>query len=68
MKIELIAFYADADAGDGMKIRWSDKDYGYGEIDFFLRDGKIEIDSEFMGKDFVKRLLDKLVEDAIIVE
>ena len=56
MKIELIAFYADADAGDGMKIRWSDKDYGYGEIDFFLRDGKIE------------RLLDKLVEDAIIVE
>lgn len=35
---------------------------------YFYGDGRIKIDSEYMGKEFVKQVLSKLVDDAELKE
>ena len=51
----------------GFRISWSGnkEDSGFGQITMNrLKNGAIVIDSETMGKDFVKKVLTKLVDNA----
>ena len=47
----------------GIAISWSTDDIGFGEINIIKdKDDSIRIESEYMGKEFVKAVLDKLVD------
>lgn len=50
----------------GFSLSWDSKELGFGEISFiqFHKNGKIRIDSEHMGKDFVKKVLHAFVDIA----
>lgn len=53
----------------GIAISWSADDIGFGEITIVKdKDGSIRIQSECMGKEFVKAVLDKLVDMAEITD
>lgn len=46
-------------------VSWDDPDKGYwGEVTIYNQDGKVTIDAETMGKDFVKELLSQVVDMA----
>ena len=62
-KISNIEFFPSA-----LIISWDDTDEGWwGEVTLQIKDGKILIDAETMGKDFVKDLLNQMVDDATTV-
>lgn len=44
-------------------FQWSAKGIGFGELYFYEKDGKIYCDNELMGKEFIKRMLCKMVDD-----
>jgi hypothetical protein len=47
----------------GMRISWSDQKLGYGNIDVFNSlEGHIQADTEYMGKEFLTKVLLNLVE------
>jgi len=46
-------------------IGWATKSAGFGHLSFDNHNGKIHCSSETMGRNFVKSVLDKLIEDAI---
>jgi hypothetical protein len=51
------------------KILWSDEEQYFGEITFLIAEnGNVKINSEHMGKDFVKKVLCQLIDDAKLVE
>jgi len=53
--------------GLGVKFGWMGTD-GYGEISITKTEtGTIEIDSEYMSKEFVMEVLKKLVDDAELI-
>ena len=43
-------------------INWSVKKVGFGEIRFWEKDGKIICDNEGMSKEFIKKILNSLVD------
>jgi len=47
--------------GNGFVIRWS-ANIGFGEVTFYKEDDKWYADTEYMGKDFCKLVLDKFLE------
>lgn len=47
-------------------FNWAMKGVGFGEFVFYEKDGIIHIDNECMGKDFIKKALCKMVDDAIL--
>jgi len=49
---------------DGVLFTWTAKGTGFGELYFYHKDGKLKCDSETMGKEFVKRMLCQMVDDA----
>jgi hypothetical protein len=62
-KISNIEFFPSA-----LIISWDDTREGWwGEVALRLKDGKILIDAETMGKDFVKDLLNQMVDGATMV-
>ena len=46
-------------------IGWQTKSAGFGHLSFDNKDGKIHCSSETMGRNFVKGVLNKLVDDSI---
>ena len=46
-------------------IGWATVSAGYGHLSFNNVDGKIHCSSETMGRNFVRSVLNKLVEDAV---
>jgi len=65
MDVEIIGIFANENQV-GFKLSWCDTIEGFGEI-LFTRNGsmfEIVIDSENMGKDFVKEVLVALVDKA----
>jgi len=48
--------------GRGFKILWSDKKVGFGELTFHKVDGEFELDSEFMGDKFCKKIFNLFVD------
>lgn len=53
---------------DPIAIQWNEKGTGFGEIVFYEKDGKIHCDNEMMSKDFIRYILLKLVDDAVLTE
>ena len=50
----------------GFTIRWATPNVGFGQF-YFWHDGeKVQIASEHMGKEFIKKVLCKMVDDAEI--
>ena len=52
----------------GFRIKWN-SNIGFGQFDFLTKGNKPDklfIDSEYMGKEFVKAVLNKMVDDAIL--
>ena len=51
------------------KIEWSSDEFGFGEIQMHVRkNGSLSIDSETMDKDFVKFVLESVVDEAVLRE
>lgn len=60
-KVTNVEFFANST----IIISWDQADEGYwGEVRIYNQDGKIAIDAETMGKDFVKELLSQVVDMA----
>ncbi len=52
---------------NGFYISWSKEGYGFGELTIFIQeDGKLFIDSECMGEDFVKEVFNEVINSAEI--
>ncbi len=66
MEIRKVTFWSQHEGNNGgMKIEWS-SERGFGEYAFYLdKNNVLKVDTEYMGKDEVKRALIKLLEDAI---
>lgn len=47
----------------GLLLRWETKSAGWGELTISCREGKVDMDTEAMGPDFVKSVLAKMVDD-----
>jgi len=48
----------------GIRINWS-ANIGFGQLDIFMnKEGRLIVDSEYMGKDFVLEVLEALVDNA----
>jgi hypothetical protein len=51
------------------KIEWDSNELGWGEIQFHVKkDGSLEIDSETMDKEFVKFVLESMVDGATLID
>ena len=50
---------------DCFGIQWATVSAGFGGVAFYLKDGELRCDSEGMSKEFVMKVLAKLVETAI---
>ena len=51
------------------KIEWSSDEFGFGEIQMHVRKGgSLLIDSETMDKEFVKFVLESMVDEAVLRE
>ncbi len=50
----------------GFEVRWATVSAGFGGFSFRLKDGKIYCDNEGCKRDFVKRVMCKLVDEAIL--
>jgi len=46
-------------------VAWETKSAGFGELTFYRENGHLMVDLEAMGKDFAKRVLAKLVDEAV---
>ena len=64
------AYIKSVSSRDGytfVKIGWN-ADIGFGELDFSTDpDGKLEIKTEFMSKEFVMKVLTALVDSALLI-
>lgn len=54
---------ATVEAGNGLLIYWDGKP-GFGRLSIKVKDGKLKLDTEFMGKDFAKAVMSKLIDAA----
>lgn len=61
MKIDNLEIVEVCVLGDGFVIRWS-ANIGFGEITFYKAKDKWYADTEYMGTDFCKQVLDKFLE------
>jgi len=68
MDAKILGIYAN-ETEVGIKIGWCDTERGWGEILITRNSPRFDIviDSETMGKDFVKEVLNKLVDNARLV-
>ncbi len=47
-------------------VQWESKSAGFGLTTFYVKGGKIHCDNEAMSRDFLKTVLNKLVDEAIL--
>jgi hypothetical protein len=53
----------------GMRLEWTTKDGWFGTIDFFAaEDNEIVMDTEHMGKEFVKEIMNYVIDNAKVKE
>lgn len=53
---------------DGARFLWALDGVGFGELYFYVQDGKIYCDNETMDKEFIKKMLCKMVDDCILTD
>lgn len=63
-EVEIRAIYSNNEYR-GFKLSWISDEIGWGEIDIyqFYKNNKIQIDDEYMGKEFIRRVFNKLLEN-----
>jgi len=55
--------------GGFIDVYWEDDDGEFGHIYLYSSvDGEVQIDSEHMGKEFIKKVFNKLVDNAVLKE
>lgn len=68
----MYAFISNAHTEDGevyVKVQWGEVETGFGEFEFTTRRGsQMEIKTEFMSAEFVKRVLCKMVDNAMLID
>jgi hypothetical protein len=53
----------------GMRLEWVVKNFGFGTIDFIAaEDGEISMYTECMGKEFVKEVMNYVIDNAEVKE
>jgi hypothetical protein len=54
-----------ADFGNegGFEIQWETVNCGFGSTTVYVKDGKIKCDNEAMGKNFIRSVFEKLIQD-----
>ena len=62
--VEITTDYKEGD----IDLDWTCKGIGFGHLAFKLKDGKILCNNEYMGKEFIRSVLNKLVDDCILTE
>jgi hypothetical protein len=68
MEASFRVFIRDDKSLQGIQLQWAEEDYGFGEIDIITKDEKVQIHSEYMSKEFVMRILKKIVDDAELID
>lgn len=51
-----------------MAVEWIAKDIGFGQLLFYERKGRLHCQTECMDKDFVKAVMDKLLDGAKYID
>ena len=55
--------------GGKLRIQWIDEKGYFGNIDFYIgRDKRMKILTETMGKEFVKKLFNQLVDESDLID
>jgi hypothetical protein len=54
--------------GKGFTIWWTDDDGFFGNVIFYKKDGILKLDTENMSREFVKKVLNNLVDNTEIEE
>lgn len=52
----------------GFVVRWQKPHCGFGELSFFLKDGKLRCHSECMSREFISKVMSQIVKELIIEE
>ena len=47
-------------------IKWGKKGVGFGQFVFYREGNRIRIDNEYMSKDFIKEIINELIDSAIL--
>ncbi len=72
MKITEVTIYGVKESPmtgeDFVDIYWENDEGEFGHIDLHSSDGDLEIDSEHMGREFVKQVFNKLIDSATLKE
>jgi|TARA_B100000929_G_scaffold93329_3_gene73262 hypothetical protein len=59
-----VNFWGQWEENDGgMRISWSTESAGFGDCDFWIKDGKLRCGNERMGRKFILSVLQKFLED-----
>lgn len=53
---------------ESVLFQWGVEGCGFGEITFYYKDGKLQLESECMGKEFVKKILNAFIDEAELIE
>lgn len=62
--IEITKDYKEGD----IDLQWSCEGIGFGHLAFYTKDGKIYSNNEYMSKEFIKAVLNKMVDVCILTE
>ena len=49
-------------------VQWSEKGMGFGEFAFYNKGGKVYCDNECCDREFIKKMLCKMVDDCVLTE
>lgn len=52
----------------GICFNWTAKGVGFGQLYFYTKDDQVYCDNEMMGKEFIKKMLCKMVDDCVLTE
>lgn len=50
----------------GFDVAWETRGCGFGSLTFYIKDGKLMCDNEGMGRDFIKKVLSKMVDETLL--
>ena len=53
-------------SGSGFMIAWGEPGCGFGQLWFYNKNGVTRIENEYMSKEFIKRMLCRMVDDATL--
>jgi hypothetical protein len=69
MKTNVSFFDSDDYSDGGMIVDWESDGFGYGRLEFSRpSSGKLRIQNEWMSKDFIKEVLNNVVDNAVLLE